>query len=93
MAGQDQRKEALMEKLKAQIRTLEEDLAGLEAKTAGAAKEEVVLLRKKKEDFDMELEEVERAGDEAWEGLMEGLRARAFELKESFERLFSRHRQ
>ena len=93
MTGQDQRKAALMEKLKAQIKALEEDLAGLEAKTTGAARAEVMLLRKKKDEFDTELDEVERAGDEAWETMMEGLKIKAFQIKESFERLFSRHRQ
>lgn len=88
----DPRKEALLEKLRAQIRTLEDDLASIEAKTAGAAKTEVMMLRGKKDEFDAGLDEVERAGDEAWETLMEGLRLKAAELKVSFEHIFSKRR-
>ncbi len=92
MAGPDPLKEALLKKLRAQIKTLEDDLASLEAKTAGAAKAEVMMLRSKKDEFDAGLDEVERAGDEAWETLMEGLRLKAIELKESLERVFSKRR-
>jgi len=82
-----------MERLKAQIKALEVDLAGLEERTAGAAKAEVTLLREKKDEFERELDEVEKAGDEAWEEMLDGLRHKATRLKESFEQVFSRHKQ
>ncbi len=82
-----------MERLRAQIKALEEDLSQLEARTKGAARAEVMVLREKKDEFEKELDEVERAGDEAWDDLLDGLKARAYRLKESFEQAFSRHKQ
>ncbi len=92
MAADDPRKEALLDKLKKQLRSLEEDLSSFEARTAGTAKAEIRSLKKKKDDFERDIDDVEKAGDEAWRTMMEDLKIKAVRLRESFERVFTRHK-
>ncbi len=89
---EDPLKENLMNKLRKQLMTLEKGLASLEAQTTGIAKAEVMALRKKKDAFDREIEEVDKAGDEVWQSMIGDLRRKAADLKESFERAFAKRK-